>query len=322
LALVLGVVLIVYGAVLWTSERRFPARWVVGGSSVVLGAGAMVGYLIFAFRADPLLSFYGQGVMQSPPPWYYVMGYGLLWPLALLGSVDSIRRRDRRGRLLIVWVVVVFVLAYSPLPMQRRLIEGVHIPICILAAAGLHQRVLPAVARSSLVRAVAHLGYPPHRAVWLVRSLLIVTTWLSNLYLVGSASMAVAAREPSLFLSGDQRAAFDWLCDNLAEDDVVFASHRTGNLIPAWTGHRVFLGHWSESLDWPEREEQAKAFFDIDTTDAWRITLLRQHTITYVFHGPRERARGDFDPATVSWLELAFRSGGVSVYQVTLEAEP
>jgi hypothetical protein len=319
LALVQGVVLVVYGVMLWIAKGHFPVRWAAGMAPVVLGAGAMVGYLLLAFRADPLLSSYGQGVMQSPPPWYYVMGYGLLGPLALMGGIDLIGHHDKRGEFLVVWVVVAFVLAYFPLAMQRRLIEGVHVPICALAALGLHRRVLPCVARSRPVRALARLGYPSRRAVWLVCSLLIVMTWFSNLYLVGSASMAVAARAPFLFISGDQWAALDWLRASLTEDDVVFASYRTGNLIPAWTGRRVFLGHWSESLDWPEREEQVRAFFAADTPDAWRLALLRQHTITYVFRGTEERTLGDFDPAAASWLEPAFRSGEVVVYRVVLD---
>jgi hypothetical protein len=322
LVLVLSGVLAVYGVASWAVERRFPVRWIVSGLPVALGAGAMVVYLMLAFRADPLLASYGQGIMQSPPPWYYVVGYGLLGPLALVGSIDVIGRRDRRGGFLVVWVAVAFALAYCPLVMQRRLIEGVHIPICTLAAVGLHCRVLAAVARSRPVRAVARLGYPRRRAVWLARSLLIVMTWFSNLYLVGSTGMAVAAHEPSLFLSASQWAAFDWLRDSLTEDDVVLASYGTGNLIPAWTGHRVFLGHWSESLDWPGREEQVKTFFDADTADAWRVALLRQHTITHVFYGSRERALGSFDPTAVSWLEPAFRSGEVAVYRVVSEEKP
>jgi len=236
--------------------------------------------------------------------------------LALAGTADIARRRDRRGAFLVSWVMVAFLLAYTPFNLQRRLLEGVHIPISLLAAVGLHRCVLPAVARSRPVRAMARLGYPRRRAVWLVRSLLVVLTWLSNLYLVGSASLVVLARSPTPFHSADQLAAFGWMTNNLAWNNTFLASYETGNLIPAWTGRRVFLGHWAETLDWPERETQVEMFFDAATTDTWRVALLCRHQITHVFHGSQERALGEFDPATAPYLREVHTVGEATIYEV------
>ncbi len=319
LALVIGGVLAVYGVYLWITGRRFPDHWMVSGLPILSGAGIVGVYLLLAFRADPVLTSWGQATMTSPPPQYFLSGYGLLGLLALAGTFDMVKRRDRRGVFLVSWVTATFLLAYAPFNLQRRLLEGVHIPISLLAAVGLHRCVLPVVARSRPVRALARLGYPRRRAVWLVRSLLIALTWLSNLYLVGSASLVVWARSPALFHSADQLAAFDWMADNLGWDNTFLASYETGNLIPAWTGRRVFLGHWAETLDWPERETQVATFFDAATTDPWRVALLCRHQITHVFHGPEERALGGFDPATVPYLEPVFRRGEVTVYRVTAE---
>jgi hypothetical protein len=316
LALNVGGILAVYGLVLWVSDCRFPRRWAVGGLPIALGSCVVGVYLLLAFRADPVLSSWSQAVMLSPPPRYFLSGYGFLIPLALVGTVELGRRRDRRGWFLISWVVVAFSLAYIPFNLQRRLLEGVHIPISLLAAVGLHRCVLPAVARSRPVCALAHRGYPRRRAVWLARNLLIVLTWLSNLYLIGSASITVWARAPKYFHSADQMAVFDWMGDHLAWDDTVLASYEAGNLIPAWTGCRVFLGHWAESPDWLERKAQVQTFFDAATTETWRVAFLRRYGIRYVFHGPGERALGGLDPDRSGCLERVFRQGGVSLYKV------
>jgi hypothetical protein len=319
--LVIGGVLAVYGVGLWVVERRCPGRWVVGGLPVALGS-LMVGlYFYLAFRADPVLLSWSRAVMPSPPPLYFLTGYGLLGPLALAGTVELGRRRDLRGAFLACWVVVAFLLAYAPFGLQRRLIEGVHIPISILAAVGLHRCVLPALARSRPLRLVARLGYPRRRAVWLARSLLIALTWLSNLYLVGAVSLAAGTRLPVLFHSASQMAAFNWLHDNLARDDTLLASYETGNLIPAWTGHRVFVGHWAESANWPERETQVATFFDAATADAWRTAFLRQYGITYIFYGLTERALGRFDPEVAFYLEPVFSGEEVTIYRVRIGAE-
>ncbi|MGD8968889.1 MAG: hypothetical protein PVI07_15390, partial [Anaerolineae bacterium] len=252
LSLVMGTVVAAFGLVLWIADRRFPTRWAIAGLTVVLGAGAMAGYLWLAFQGDPVLRSWGQSIMSTPAFQHFLSGYGLLVPLALLGAVDVIIQRERRGIFLVVWLTAAFLLAYTPFNLQRRLIEGVHIPTSLLAAAGL-RRFLLTLAQGRLVHRVAQLGYPRRRTVWLARSLLIAVTALSNLYLVSSASVTVWARSPDLFHSGAQLAAFDWLGKHLTDADVVMASYDTGNLIPAWTGRRVFLGHWAESVDWAER---------------------------------------------------------------------
>jgi len=45
-------------------------------------------------------------------------------------------------RMLMVWVGLVFVMLYLPNPVniQRRLIDGIYLPVAMLAAAGLEER--------------------------------------------------------------------------------------------------------------------------------------------------------------------------------------
>jgi hypothetical protein len=319
LSLLMGGVAVIYGGVLWIARRRFPSRWAVGGGAIVLASGSVSLGLLLAFRADPVLSAWGEAIMHSPPLRYFLLGYGVLVPFVLVGIIDLIKRRDWRSLFLAAWVVGAFILAYSPFNMQRRMLEGVHIPISLLAAVGLHSVVLPWLTRSRLVRGIARLGYPVQRTLWWARGLLIVLASLSSLYMVGAASMVVWARSPGFFYSADQLAAFDWLSDNLAFEDAVFSSYKTGNLIPAWAGRRVFVGHWAESVDWPNRERQTEAFFDDGMGDVQRLTLLKKHDITHVFYGSDERALGDFDPAVVSWLEPVFQSGDIIIYRVMWE---
>jgi hypothetical protein len=319
LGLTMGSVLAAYGVVLWAIERRFPWRWAVGALPLVLASGSVGLYLLHALSSDPVLAWYGQGVMLSPPLYRYVAGYGLLLLLALMGAYDVIRRRDKVAVLLVCWVVVSFSLAYAPVSMQRRMVEGVHFPLALLAALGLHRCLLPRLAGSRALRALARIGYPRRRALWLARAGLITLTWLSALYLVGSACVAAVSLRAELFRSGDELASFAWLRDNASWRDTVLASYETGNLVPAWTGHRVLLGHWAETLDSAERCEQVRAFFQESTEDEWRIALLRQHQIAYVFYGWRERELGGFEPAAAAWLEQAFRSGDVEIYRVVVQ---
>jgi hypothetical protein len=317
LPLIMSTVVSVYGLLLWIAGRRFPIRWGIAGVSVVLGAGAMAAHIWLAFRLDPVLGSWGQSIMATPAFQHFLSGYGLLVPLASVGAVDLTRRRQRRGIFLIVWVAAAFLVAYTPFNLQRRLLEGVHIPISLLAAVGL-RRLLLNLAQSRLVRTVAQLGYPRRRTVWLARSLLIAVMSLSNLYMLGSASLAAWARSSDLFHSSAQLAALDWLDEHLSDEDVVLASYDTGNLVPGRTGRRVFLGHWALSVDWEERKRLVEAFFDAATPDSWRVSFLSRHNISHIFFGGRERELGDFDPASASYLQEVHAVGEVTVYEVCL----
>jgi hypothetical protein len=317
LSLVMGAVVAVYGLLLWVAWRRFPIRWAITGLSVVLGAGAMAGHIWLAFQMDPVLRAWGQSIMATPAPRHFLSGYGLLVPLGLVGAVDVTRRRERRGVFLIVWVAVAFVLAYTPFSIQRRLLEGVHIPMSLLSAVGL-RRLLLNLAQSRWVRAVARAGYPRRRTVWLAQSLLIAATSLSSLYMLGSASLVAWARSPGLFHSRATLVGFDWLEEHLADEDVVLASYDTGNLIPAWTGHRVFLGHWALSVDAVERKRLVGAFFDTSTVDSWRVAFLHQYNISHIVFGPEERGLGGFDPASAPYLREAYAVGDVTIYESRL----
>ena len=52
----------------------------------------------------------------------------------------------------------------------------------------------------------------------------------------------------------------------------------------------------------------------------WAVTVAvltaALHGISCVFHGPRERELGGFDPSAAPFLELVFQRGDVAIYQV------
>jgi len=73
----------------------------------------------------------------SPAPISYLVGFGLLIPLAIIGMEKILKGKDAKYKLLLVWVFVTGVMIYFPFELQRRTVEGVHIPLAILAGIGL-----------------------------------------------------------------------------------------------------------------------------------------------------------------------------------------
>jgi hypothetical protein len=42
----------------------------------------------------------------------------------------------------------------------------------------------------------------------------------------------------------------------------------------------------------------------------------RQYGVDYVYHGPREKVLGGFDPGRVAYLRLTYDNGEVQIYRV------
>jgi uncharacterized membrane protein len=96
----------------------------------------------------------------------------------------------------------------------------------------------------------------------------------------------------------------------------VLSSYETGSYIPARIGHRVFWGHWAETIRLGEKEELIRAFFDRRTDDQERLAILNEYGIVYLFYGPGERALGDLQPMNKPYLVESFANQGVTIFRV------
>ena len=87
-----------------------------------------------AFNQDEVWQSFGsQVIMMSPPPIYYLMGLGLLLPLAVYGAWLAWRDNHRMGIMASVWVAGVVILLYLPSQFQRRFSLLITIPLSVLA---------------------------------------------------------------------------------------------------------------------------------------------------------------------------------------------
>ncbi len=97
--------------------------------------------------------------------------------------------------------------------------------------------------------------------------------------------------------------------------DPVLSAYEVGNAIPARIGHKVYYGHWAETMCYSEKSETVSRFFS-GMEDEERRAFLTENAIRYVFHGPGERGLGSYDLASVPYLHLCFQDGEVAIYKV------
>lgn len=298
--------------------RWFVARkifWRDAVSLGVLGASQLplTLYSSFIISNDPIWrSFSDQNQTISPAPIYYVMGVGLMGGLALWGGWRLARRRRGESDLLMIWLLAVMILIYAPTQLQRRFTEAAIAPIAVLASIGLGRGLFPVVRR--LYQPLASY-YPYRRARNLLAMLAIMIVSLSSLYLVFGTALIVSAREKQYFDSVDVVNAVDWLGANSDWGATVLSSERTGGLIPARIGHRVYLGHPIETANYRVKVDQVEKFYST-MSDEERKTLLAQCDCRFVFYSLHERELGPFNPDTANYLKRVYASNDVKVYEV------
>ena len=309
-------------------------------------------YIYYIYRTNAVFNERAHSLTLSPPFWQYVLGYGLVFFLAVCVPVLILRRRgdaaapsDQRdiahGRrdadgtfqgwasgstLLFVacWAVAGFCVIHLPFNFQRKILMGEHIPLCVLAgwsASMLTQKLAPRARRAAIAG-------------------LVLLTFPSNaLFLARDAShLQVNASETSAlpFLSAGYLASVDWLSRNTPKDAPVLMSpiddvNTPGALyLPGLTGRTVWAGHWSETPHYADCVQAFRRFTDSDTSDADRREFLRQSRARYFvypkalsklsFTSPsgRQHTFSDFVGNPPSYLIPVNSNDAYTVFQIDL----
>ncbi len=290
---------------LWATERRFP--WVAFRLASLAGVlpGLLLLYSTWLFTQNPVFATWSaQNDLPSPPPVDYFLAYGLLIVCAIPGAVRTCRDGlSRRTTLLIAWPLLAASMVYLPINVQRRLLEGVLLPLSVLVVLGLGTLC----ANRPRWRKLAEVG------------LLACLLPSSFLLIAGGVAVASSSSWP-IFHHADELAALDWMRMNAPSDSVVLSTYGSGNLLPAYAGVRVYVGHGPETLQSAAKRVEAEAFFSDGMSDVARQVLLTSVGVDYVWVGPSEQALfcsddGCFVPASLGLKEVWAR-GDYAIYEV------
>jgi hypothetical protein len=283
-------------------ERRLPWPEILRGMVAGVVTAPIIAYDYYVYTFNPVLHAWSeQNITLSPPLWEYALAYGFVLALAVGGAVVATRRQSKADLFLLAWVIVNGLLLYAPFSLQRRLVTGLHVPLCILASMALSHYVLP--------------RFPsPRRAV--ILGTLIVLTMLSNLFVLMASMAGAAQQDPRLYLYRDEAEAMTWLEENTQPTDIVLASPEMGLFIPAWAGNRVLYGHPFETIEAKKKRAWAETFYRAQTGEPVRQGIIEDHHITYVFYGPRERVLSGGQLEIAPLFSEAYTNPGVTIYQV------
>jgi hypothetical protein len=228
-----------------------------------------------------------QNQLASPHPLHYVAGYLVLALPAILAIRLAWRKSDPRWTLLIVWVVITPFMVYLPINVQRRLAEGVIVPLGILAVVGL--RLIPS-----------------HRK--LIRSTVVALVLPTTFFLWIGATFSVLHPARPLYQPQDELHALDELNAIAPPDAIVLATKDVSNFLSVYTDLIGYIGHGPETLHYHDKERVVRQFFAAELDPEARAELLSH--VDYVIYGP------DDDPQLSADGLILIVDGPYRVYEV------
>ena len=262
-----------------------------------------------AFTSDPVWQgFAAQNITLSPPLVYYLLGMGILGPLAAWGGFIAWQRRNLVGVMALCWTIGALLLCYAPLRLQRRFSADLTIPLGLLAAMALGLGFLPWLSR--------HQQWKRRGSIMML--LVVVAASPSSLYLSAGNALYASGQPAPIFDPAPLVRVVDWLGENANPDDALLASARSGLLVPPRIGLGTFVGHPIETLDYEHKNERVKAFFHVEgMTTIERIEFIAECGCDWVLFGPYERFEGEvFDPSSLSILRLEYQEQDVRLYRI------
>ena len=265
--------------------------------ALLVGSLPWVIYDLWLSRSHPILSIWNaQNITLSPPITDYVIGYGLILILAILGITRTGVRDRPRGRLLLAWALSNMILLYMPFNFQRRLTLGLFFPLAGLAALGL-ERIVG--------------GREKYRAALI---LLLILSIPSSLIVIGAGLSGVGKGDPSVIHLPGELEAYSWLDENSPPGALILASPDIGNRLPAFADVRVLYGHPFETPYAESQKSLVESLYAWEGSNAEAIDLIDQLDLVFIFFGERERVLGE--PEWIMELPMVFTYQAVEIYEV------
>lgn len=299
---VLGLIWIAYQGVLIGWGGRPSIRSLIAQAVPFLATGPLLVYNAWILFRDPTIAEWArQWRHQAPGVISLVVSLGLPLLLAVIGFTVAWRRRDRRLAVMLVWPPLVVALLYLPnlANIQRRLLDALYVPIGVLAALGLRELT------SRMRRARARR----------IEAVLVTLCCFSSAIVLAIALRFASGAFSEAYVGDDAWRAMQWLSAHHRTDDRALSSPGAGQLLPAWAGVQVYVGHYSETLDYFQKIRNVDAVLQAGEPEATVRAFLHANGITLLYWGGAEAATG-FQPDNQPYLQLVHQDGTVAIYRV------
>lgn len=218
-------------------------------------------YNFIMFTFDPYLQTWEkQNIIKSPPIVDYMWAYGL--GVICIIFVLLIKKRQLPNELfLIVWMVIVPILVYLPINLQRRLSDGIWVVFSIFIA----------IAVNSI-----RVKYLKYGVVFLFL--------LSTIIVFAGSLTAVLNPGYPVYQDADLIKVFRAIEKIGNKNDVVVANYDISNILPAYIPMRVVIGHGPESKNLFELETKIDELLSYQLPYSKYVNLINEFDIDFIIY--------------------------------------
>ena len=284
-------------------------------------------------------------------PQYLLLGYGLTLLLALYAAFIQSKAQSPSPRIpdflfLSLWAVVNIAVAYTPgIAFQRKLLQGAHFPLAILAGAG----AALLIAKHQPNTDAKHQPNTDLKRFAFAAALLTALLSLTNLKFLLDETERFQEHETKIFIARTnllpgEVEALQWIAANTPAGAAVqpipwqtidlqarkrgISDMTLALFTPALADRAVYCGHFGETPDFVRRLNQDLGSVALGSLpDAQRIAILRRMNVQYLIFSqkdpqdapadelfPQFRQRSPLPP----YLHLVHSNPDADIYQIIL----
>jgi hypothetical protein len=324
-----------------------------------------VAYIYHALQTEATFQKRANVETLSALPFWIALGYGGTLVLAIYAAC-ILFRKSRQGAdrgdttvpsrecvwttgrsaatLLVTWAVMNVLVSYLPaskFPFQRKMLQGAHFPIAMLAGIGLAYLLsLPSVHRQ--IHGFRFTG-----------GIIVLLLGLTNIKFVvrdlgNYRDNRAQTMQQRPFLNPGEIDALEWIRKNAPADAAIqplpwvvvgggkigVADMSLACFAPGLTHHPVYCGHWGETPDYVTADGRGKLmelvrFMRPNFPDSDRINLLRKMKVQYVIFSQKESLSSESsfvpflgDPLSVPfYLSRVYSNKDADVFKVELPTQ-
>ena len=207
-------------------------------------------------------------LIYTPSILAFILGYGFILPLSLIGIYIFLKKKFSSFPLLIAWLITHIALLSFPLPLQRRMTEGLHLILCIFAVEGIWI-------------IYKNFNLKRHKIFWVIIFVFLFN--FSNVFILKRD--ATYFKQQNLSFPKELITSMQWLKANSPEQTNIISNTDmlVNNLIPAFVVRKIYFGHRIETLNSQKKEKEVLHFFQTNNDDQKKYFFLKDKKIDYVF---------------------------------------
>jgi len=226
----------------------------------------------------------------SPSLLMLIIGYGFYF-LIFIFAIFFQKNKDKKIIFLYLWFFLSLILVYSPLPFARLFIRGLFFPLVLISL--------------NFIR----VFFPDERGSFL-NFLLVFISLFSTVFITSMRINEAGKTNPWIYQKKEVISAFSFIKNS--SFDGVLAGYYLANLIPFFTGKKVYLGHPNQTPDFNARYLKMSKFYQGKLSNQEAKKFLEENKISLISYSDEEKSFGKIN--RYSFLKKIFSNAVIEIF--------